>query len=141
MTTDAIMESLGAAQAKITAAKEKLKAEFVPFIQPFFEALFAEHPEVALLEEGLKVHGYTPGFNDGDPCVHTQSTNLDDLYGPLGGEKDYKAYSAKVRPIENKIDALQSVLEDAFGSGWEITVHQVDGKVTVSEPEEYDCGY
>lgn len=35
------------------------------------------------------VQGYTPGFNDGDPCVHSQQTYVTvSSFNELGGEED-----------------------------------------------------
>ena len=54
-------------EALLASAAEKRKAT----VQPFLEALAASG-EVSI----IVIRGYTPGFNDGEPCTRPASAGL-----------------------------------------------------------------
>lgn len=117
--------------------------------------LFGAIPELT----EIIVKGYTPGFNDGDPCTHSQMDpyiNGTDMYGDRDDEDDSDPDGegdnnevAKTKEISNEnreivaseVDRLSGVLESLFGTNWKITIkRQGDGTITW-EQEDYDCGY
>jgi predicted aconitase len=55
-----------AINAKIAVLQEEARAERAKSIEPFLEALAASG-EVSV----IVIRGYTPGFNDGEPCEHS----------------------------------------------------------------------
>ena len=65
-------EELQAAYPKHTPHN---RAVAVAHLQECVETLFAANPEV----QQASVMAYTPGFNDGDPCAHTQEGATVDL--------------------------------------------------------------
>ena len=50
--------------------KAKLKADGEQQLKIVFAEIFAKHPGL----KGFTYLGYTPGFNDGDPCYHSGSS-------------------------------------------------------------------
>lgn len=103
----------------------------------------------------IVVIGYTPGFNDGEPCTHGQRDpylNGRDEYDDDApdvftedGESDEMVeepvLDAKAKSLVLDILAgMADLLEDAFGTNWAIRVKRTDNGV-VFEQEDYDCGY
>lgn len=56
--------------AEINRMAEEQKATRAAFFTQFTAQIFDEFPGL----NRVIVQGYTPGFNDGDPCVHSQET-------------------------------------------------------------------
>jgi hypothetical protein len=100
----------------------------------------------------ISVTGYTPGFNDGDPCYHHQ---CEAVINGIGREdedededEDEESEDAEY-PIltEEEIDIVSSemyrlspLLEAVFGTDWKITIRREDDGISWKK-EEYDCGY
>lgn len=105
----------------------------------------------------LVVSGYTPSFNDGDPCTFT--LNCDIIYGEgteyvieqfdnadwsnienidVEGELKESAHA-----IEKTISTLEELLELSFGSyGWRVLAGiDADGNFHYHLDTDYDCGY
>lgn len=72
------LAALSAINAEIFALKEAARAKRKEAVEPFLEAL-AKTGEVSV----IVIRGYTPGFNDGEPCEHSASfwVNLEQLHG------------------------------------------------------------
>lgn len=130
------------------AAKKLGKDGVVEYLQEFF----TDNPQVKAIQWAQ----YTPGFNDGDPCVFSvtepQFSLVDDhdmgAALELGDHEAgfYSRYSLKnsksklyktLQTMEDTFHNLSDLLETAFGNGSQITVHN-DGTVEV---DDYDCGY
>jgi len=105
----------------------------------------------------IVVKGYTPGFNDGEPCTHSQMSphiNGVDEYGDRDDEDDSDSDGdnnevAEIKEISNEnreivaseVNRLSGALESLFGTNWKITIkRQEDGTISW-EQEDYDCGY
>lgn len=76
-----VTESLSAIQginAEIARLAEEAKAARKKAIEPFLESL-AKSGEVSI----IVVRGYTPGFNDGEPCEHSADffVNVKSVWG------------------------------------------------------------
>ena len=56
--------------AEITRMAEEQKATRATFFTQFTARIFDEFPGL----NRVVVQGHTPGFNDGDPCTHSQET-------------------------------------------------------------------
>jgi len=111
----------------------------------------AEVGAVLVQTDGLNVitvRGSTPGFNDGDPCTHSQDVYLNYLSHHGDSCDDEKAESQyPYKPSETfkraraVLNLMENELRGAFDTNWEITVTRGDnGTVTWTE-DEYDCGY
>lgn len=65
-TVGSSLDAIRGINAKIAALREEAKSERQKALEPFLAALAASG-EVSL----IVVRGYTPGFNDGEPCEHS----------------------------------------------------------------------
>ncbi|SCW95366.1 hypothetical protein [Ancylobacter rudongensis] len=72
------LASILAINTKIERLNEEAKTERQKALAPFLEAL-AKSGEVS----AIIVRGYTPGFNDGEPCEHSADVfvNIEEIYG------------------------------------------------------------
>lgn len=142
----------------LNAIRKLVKESGSEMVTGFFETLFAEHPnmDVAL------VYGYTPGFNDGDPCSHTQYCAFDaeeindtfdfyDYFGDLDIDEDEvddltsklnsKLQNKEAYEVERKIDDVEELLERVYGTDFYLCVlRKEDGTIEINEGD-YDCGY
>lgn len=95
--------------------------------------------------------GYTPGFNDGDPCTHSQEfwINEDENYKPylsngqLWDGEGNEPESYEYKEFEKYIDILkqlENVIERMYNTDFHIVWYKEDGKV-VMKVEDYYCGY
>lgn len=143
-------------KAHLEAIQSLVKSGGEAMVNGFFESLFAEHPKLDV----VLVCGYTPGFNDGDPCSHTQYTTFDgdeindtvDLWDKFSDleedefeEKIEKINSnlssAEAKKVDDKVDAVDDLLERVYGTDWYIVAfREDDGSITVTDGD-YDCGY
>lgn len=113
----------------------------------------------------IVITAYTPGFNDGDPCEHSQSCGLEDYEiedliekfenedGGVTVEKiklalERNAYGYKGVEYERSFavrcvfNNLEEVLHHAFGTNWQIMAAFDDaGNFHYHFNEDYDCGY
>lgn len=138
------MDDLLAAQEKYQqeeAERQKVRQD------AFFNMLGSLFGAVPALMH-IKVQGYTPGFNDGDACEHSQCEPYLNGRGEYSGDNDeeivgkYEALSdADYDNVCSIISGLDDVFEATFGTNWEITIErQQDGYITWKN-EDYDCGY
>lgn len=128
----------------------KLKSEeFKKYQQDAFKeminCIFKEFPEV----NSIGFVGYTPSFNDGEPCtfrcdvacptVNGYDSNMCEWEdGEKKSEKETKEASALADSVGN---ILSEIPEELFGA----VFGTVGFRVTITrdkiEVEEYDCGY
>ena len=115
------------------------------------------------------IKGYTPSFNDGDPCTHSQMDpyiNGTDEYGDRddddsdGDEEesdkeedsDGEADNDEAAPepleltnedrelVSSEMNTLADMFESVLGTNWKLTIErQKDGTISW-EQEDYDCG-
>jgi hypothetical protein len=71
------MNKLDELYAKALAASIGRKEAAQKNVNEVLSAIFAEMPKLNL----IRVQGYTPSFNDGDPCNHSQTVAVD-VYDP-----------------------------------------------------------
>jgi hypothetical protein len=93
--------------------------------------------------------GYTPGFNDGEPCVH----GMEELYlNGLSGYGDrldqesedddsFVKWSDDFKKAAKILEGMGDALEEAFDTNWRITVKADESGTLTWEEEEYNCGY
>ena len=123
----------------IEALQEVARAHGGNAVKGAFEHFLNAHPEV----EAVRFRQWTPGFNDGDPCLNTLGeceVKMNDEGGDYGdGWYSYPAGDLLRQDMAN-LDAVLSAVEDqleaVFGTNHEITVYR--DRV---ETEYYDCGY
>jgi len=146
------------------------------------EELFIEMVEITTLEERKKkanenvnkvvvavldylnmksfmIRAYTPGFNDGEPCEHTQETFLDTeemKYFDFDDENynddlSKKAFENAInKTADNKeklhiayklIEAIENDLRLLHGTDWQILFTSDGTGGVTTEMESYNCGY
>lgn len=91
--------------------------------------------------------GYTPGFNDGDPCTHNQDLFLnqtdedeyeeDDDGNPI--ELPEISYDT-IREINSLLSPLDDIVEMRYGTDFKITYTLENGEIKILQ-EDYYCGY
>ena len=145
---------------EITKAKKDFVERVGKLVPSLAEDLFEKDPNLT----SIGIPGYTPGFNDGDPCTHSWSTYLDSVFFDFedseedamqGDEYDEfdtnpleilcrkKAGQSWITPgtelqeFLDNWDSLGDELEDIYGTNVTVTIHR-NGDVTT---EGYDCGH
>lgn len=140
----------------LTAIRKLVKDHGDEMVTGFFETLFAENKNLDV----VLVYGYTPGFNDGDPCTHTQYSVYDaeeindtfDFYDYFSDEDedDVDEKTSKLNEhlstkdayeIESKIDSIEELLERVYDTNFYLCVlRKEDGSIEINTGD-YDCGY
>lgn len=141
-------------------AREELQAEEDRLFDSVVEEIIRKNDNVKL----LICTGYTPGFNDGEPCEHSQSWDinyLEDFYeddeeewydqlegigfplDKVGGvilnklpEIPWQEANKIIKPIYSVEDSLTR----KHGTDFRVYFFMKDGKLTRVH-EDYDCGY
>lgn len=126
------------------------------FLEQVFQEIFDRH-------EGLNVVcivGYTPSFNDGDPCTHNQYTFVGntstwgsiDFVDEIGNFEDDFEYDEEegthlnsncktLSDVESQVAAYDEIFERVYDTNYRIVVTKDEtGKVSVN-CDEYYCGY
>jgi hypothetical protein len=119
----------------------------------YFADLFSEFTDL----EYFSITGYTPSFNDGDPCIfrisshgvdfkmlHDEETlqthivdgNYDEDYESVIDVKVLKSVAAAINGITDKLSKVEPLMQAVFGSNFQLDVYS-DKLVE----KEYDCGY
>lgn len=136
------------------------------FLESVFQEIFDEN-------EGLKliyIVGYTPGFNDGEPCTHSQesyvgashfwnylgkdeiSYDFDDreLYEEFEVEFDEDANTVlshinsqckTLDQVVKQVAAYEELIERVYETNFEIKVTLDENGKAVVDHDWYDCGY
>jgi hypothetical protein len=117
--------------AEYEKVKKELAEELSKDFTPFVEAVLREHNF-----QYIVIRGFVPYFNDGDTCEF--GLYMDLVYGegvdsvreafdapfanlePLNGYERDKEKTKLASEIEEIFNGLSSLLETAFGDGWEI---------------------
>lgn len=134
---------------------KQIKENGNAFVEALFQEIFDQH-------EGLNfvlIRGYTPGFNDGEPCTHSQNTFVGaNDYGNYLDFEDYELYEEfgveegetenhinkdckSLKEAKAQIEAYDEIIERVFITNFDLKVTKgEDGKVKVVE-DDYWCGY
>jgi hypothetical protein len=103
------------------------------------------------------VSGYTPGWNDGDPCHHSQldpylnGRNIDDdeddddedddEENDDEGERSSARLSDKdFKAIAYILDGMSEVLEEIFSTDWTLIFRRTQNGIEFNR-YDYDCGH
>lgn len=124
-----------------------------PVTTDIIPELFALYPDL----DEVCIWGYTPGFNDGDPCYHSGYWYI--RWKGLRSECDYfelenvvKGYARKIAgydegaPVDvppkliSALDMMSQYFEYDFGTNNVMIFARQDGKVNFYSCD-YDCGY
>lgn len=123
--------------------------------EELFKQFFEKH--VGLTK--LVIYGYTPGFNDGEPCVHSQRVVIgtswgDGKYFDFSDEEDLEEFfefneetsthvNTTCTSLDNTgsyLEELQEIFQGIYGTNFELRISYVNGSVVI-EQDTYDCGY
>lgn len=136
MNTDTILAAVSDVSRisnEMTALKEAAKEARAKAVEPFLDALAASGLVSAIL-----VRGYTPGFNDGEPCEHTADiwVNIEQLAGDciledddygldvpeelIEGLQETRRYNSPTRSFDDFPDAVRENTDlcARFGHVW-----------------------
>lgn len=139
------------------ALREALQTDGTLVVQEFFADLFARHP-------GFKravVFGFTPSFNDGDPCYHSCEVYVGykNIYSGVA-YYDYQDHTESeafftddgeidnpnegcltLKEAKKEICSWEDIFERLYDTNFIVKVQLLeDGEVSV-EVDEYDCGH
>lgn len=127
------------------------------FIQNLFQDVFDQNPGLNF----VMIRGWTPAFNDGEPCTHSQETFVGRVsWGSYQDFSDYELYDEfevefdeddnvikhansdckTLNQVYEQLEAYSEIIERVFDTNFEIQAKLVNGKVVVTE-DEYGCGY
>jgi hypothetical protein len=119
----------------------------------YFADLFFEFADL----EYFSITGYTPSFNDGDPCIfrisshgvdfkmlndkcalqtHIVDGNYDEDYESVIDVEVLKSVATAINVITDKLSKVAPLMQAVFGSNFQLDVYS-DKLVE----KEYDCGY
>ena len=139
------------------ALNKQIQENGKEFIQNLFQDVFDQNPGLNF----VMIRGWTPGFNDGEPCTHSQETFVGRIsWGCYQDFSDYELYDEfevefdegdnvvshinseckTLDQVYEQLEAYSEIIERVFDTNFEIQAKLVDGKVVVTE-DEYDCGY
>ena len=142
MSTNKIDKYKKAKQELIESCKETLIEAFKEFLEKHKDKI-----------DSASFVGYTPSFNDGDPCtfgvgsIDLKDKNKDDDYSWLCVYDteycDDKKLCADIEKLEKLISELEDVLPSAFNNeyGFRAIFTLKDCAKNKIVVEDYDCGY
>ena len=108
----------------------------------------------------IYIQGYTPSFNDGDPCTHNSYVYSpeeiiegeileynEDLFGDIDEEqlKASRPYPTDkdgrtLSDFNEAVEAVEEALEFKYGTDYHVLITLQNGNVTYVR-DHYDCGY
>ena len=115
---------VGDLQQKLEAYKEACANA----VDPLLKSVFKAHGHVLPV---MVVRGYTPGFNDGDPCAHGQYFLCPfqefDYYDQLTPEdwymsEDFREHEQIVTDYVRVSDSLEDAFADKYGTNFELVI-------------------
>ncbi len=135
------------------------------FMQSVFQEIFDKNPGLKL----VYILGWTPGFNDGEPCTHSQEAYVGSSYQPSWRDQPYYDFDDRelfdefevewdeedndkvVSHINSECKTLNDVLaqvnvydelvERVYNTDFELKIHLNDAGKVVVDHDWYDCGY
>jgi len=91
----------------------------------------------------IRIQGWTMGFNDGDPCYHSQAVAVggDDEYDLLDGEDRDEVDEALATKAANLLASLEGDFEIVYDTNWTLDIVRDEGGGYQVNHSDYDCGY
>ena len=144
----------------LTAIQSLVKSDGKEMVHGFIESLFTKFTAL----DAFLIVGYTPSFNDGDACTHSQyvvfdgseiSDHIDLLdYFTVPDdcededeffEEKFEELNAKLGDADQLISKLVSEVEDLFERVHHtdfliFAIREEDGTINISV-EDHNCGY
>jgi len=151
------MNKLDELYNKAIAASAGRKEAAQKNVNEALSAIFAEIPSL----DQIRVRGWTPGFNDGDPCTHHQEAAVGN-YDPWGNfedcdeddedeerPKDEQDINDEAHPehvtyekAHKIVEALDDDFAILFNTNFELSISRSDAKLGFTiHSDDYDCGY
>ena len=117
---------------KINSIKSNFKDHLAQYLKPMFD----QHENL----DYIRFIGYTPSFNDGEPCEHMSYIDLDEY------ESDEDIFNENLTRDEEKeiskyAGSVETIIEAIYYTNYEITVLRDGDSLSVDVNDEYDCGY
>ena len=150
MTITEIMEEQHALQKQIDDLKSELRTKGWSCFQRVIPAIFSEHPGM----KQLAIRGWTPGFNDGDPCTHSTEYYISDDMWSEYDEDEYwdsetdcyrevnKLTDEEVKAIKKALYSFDYILECQYGTDWELFISKDPESGELKwDKDHYDCGH
>lgn len=165
MSTTEHIHNLVAEYERVNAELNKqLSANGDEFFVGLFTKMFAEHAGL----NKVCVVGWTPGFNDGDPCEHsyeifvgavteyngTQYVDYDEREEPaefFGGYNEEtesvdvtqnpNASCTTLKEVHASVDNFSDIIHRVYGTNFILKVTRGEDGTAEVECDEYDCGY
>lgn len=105
-----------------------------------FAALFDVYPKIRTLQ----LSGYTPIWNDGDPCFHSQEDPIINgfrMWTSRDGEPPGRVSQTTENQVRSYTESEAENLEAAFGTNWCLNFTRTADGFVEFELSEYDCGH
>lgn len=140
--------------------RDLLRQHGEQLVQAVFEEVFALDSDINV----VCVRGYTPSWNDGDVCTHSSEMFTGALRDGYNGRqfRDYQDYDQSLKEVfvdeyqhfvnedadnDNLRNAaslmweFDGLIQDVYGTNYQLIVRRTANNAIVIEDEEYDCGY
>ena len=102
----------------------------------------------------LYIQGYTPSFNDGDPCTHRSyvhdrediiSEGILEYESEFFGSIDEQQIEESLDPpnseeFRDALEAVEEALEYKYGTDYQVLITLKDNNISYVR-DHYDCGY
>jgi predicted house-cleaning noncanonical NTP pyrophosphatase (MazG superfamily) len=126
---------------KINSIKNNFKDHLLTYLKPVFD----QYKNL----DYIRFIGYTPNFNDGEPCKHRSYIDLDEYEGDdawMNNETTSKTLNEnltrdEIEEISKYAESIETIVEAVYYTNYEITVLRDGDELSVDVNEEYDCGY
>lgn len=143
------------------------QAEIASTLDDDIKSFFIENP----IFSRIQIQAYTPGFNDGDPCVHQQyvrfGLSVNDPRHPNFKKKDGKDDDDEDTTLDSwdldyklknlsgdehqmfqnalamckKLDSCKGMFYQMFNTDWALEFYLNKDNALVANKTDYDCGY
>lgn len=119
--------------------KQKMIQEGKELFNKFVAEIFQEYSNLYL----VVIFGYTLGFNDEYPCIHSSYTlvskkDLEDSGLDNRGDNNSTLSYTDSKKIKDQFDCFGEILENIYGTGWKLIITRSEGAFKI-EDEKYDC--
>ena len=135
--------------------REQIKTEGSNIAKEVFKEVFEKHPGLTY----IVIRGYTPEFNDGEPCVHGQEVLFG--YKWVGKQEsfDFADYDLEeefcfdletrthcnsacntLNDVSTTLSDLEELLKEIYDTNFELKIRYSQGNVDINY-DSYDCGY
>lgn len=130
----------------LTTQYKVLKTSLLAMGEEALKTVFEVSPKI----KEVVIRGYTPSFNDGEPCEHVQLDNFSiNGYFTEGYSFDEDEENEKECPISEaelalvvglvNSDMVFTFLKDKYGTNFELTIKlDKESKLSISQEHYYD---